>query len=111
MGLSNNRVIADIHEQLNRRSRLLHALYPRDYDRCRLCDDHEQLADLIARRRAKPARQLIDRHYRAILRGFRIDPGARPTMALEQAFAIEWPKQLSTRDNTVRRKELEHVGG
>jgi DNA-binding GntR family transcriptional regulator len=86
ISLSNNRVIAEMHEQLTRRSRLLHALYPRDYDRCRLCDDHERLVQLIARRQAKRARDLIDEHYRAILRGFRIEDSPCPSRPLDQAL-------------------------
>jgi len=89
ISLSNNRVIGEMHDQLNRRSRLLHALYPRDYDRCRLCDDHERLVQLIQRRQGRRARDLIDDHYRAILRGFRIEEMPRPVFSLEQAFALE----------------------
>jgi DNA-binding GntR family transcriptional regulator len=89
ISLSNNRVIGEMHDQLNRRSRLLHALYPRDYDRCRLCDDHERLVQLIERRQGRSARDLIDDHYRAILRGFRIEEVPRPVFSLEQAFAME----------------------
>jgi len=89
ISLSNNRVIGEMHDQLNRRSRLLHALYPRDYDRCRLCDDHERLVQLIQRRQGRRARDLIDDHYRAILRGFRIEETHRPVFSLEQAFALE----------------------
>jgi DNA-binding GntR family transcriptional regulator len=89
ISLSNNRVIGEMHDQLNRRSRLLHALYPRDYDRCRLCDDHERLVQLIERRQGRRARDLIDDHYRAILRGFRIEEVPRPAFSLEQAFALE----------------------
>jgi DNA-binding GntR family transcriptional regulator len=89
MSLSNNRVIGEMHDQLNRRSRLLHALYPRDYDRCRLCDDHERLVQLIERRQGRRSRDLIDDHYRAILRGFRIEETPKPVFALEQAFAME----------------------
>jgi DNA-binding GntR family transcriptional regulator len=85
--LSRNRVLAGIHDQLTRRSTLLHALYPRDYDRCRLCDDHVKLVQLIERRRAKPARDLIDSHYRAILRGFRIEETPRPSAPLDLIFA------------------------
>jgi DNA-binding GntR family transcriptional regulator len=89
MSLSNNRVISEIHDQLNRRSKLLHALYPRDYDRCRLCDDHERLVQLIERRQARRARDLIDDHYRAILRGFRIEDLPHQAFPLEQAFALK----------------------
>jgi DNA-binding GntR family transcriptional regulator len=89
MSLSNNRVIAEMHDQLNRRSRLLHALYPRDYDRCRLCDDHDRLVQLIQRRQGRRARDLVDDHYRAILRGFRIEDVPRPVFSLEQAFVLE----------------------
>jgi DNA-binding GntR family transcriptional regulator len=87
IGLSNNRVIIEMHEQLNRRSRLLHALYPRDYDRCRLCDEHERLVQLIERRQPKRARDLLDEHYRAVLRGFRIGETHRPPCPIEQALA------------------------
>jgi DNA-binding GntR family transcriptional regulator len=87
MALSNNRVLCDMHDQLNRRARLLQSLYPRDFDRCRLCDDHERLVLLIEKRQARRARDLIDDHYRAILRGFRIDETPRPAFPLEEAFA------------------------
>jgi DNA-binding GntR family transcriptional regulator len=87
IGLSRNRVIIEMHEQLNRRARLLQALYPRDYDRCRLCEDHERLVQLIERRQAKRARELVDEHYRAVLRGFRIAETPRPPILLEQALA------------------------
>jgi DNA-binding GntR family transcriptional regulator len=89
MGLSNNRVIAEMHDQLNRRARLLQSLYPRDYDRCRLCDDHVRLVQLIEKRQARRARGLVEDHYRAILRGFRIDERSRPAFTLEEAFVLE----------------------
>src|SRR5579859_7638074 len=78
MALSDNQVLSDIHDQLNRRARLLQSLYPRDYDRCRLCDDHVRLVQLIEKRQARRARDLLEDHYRAILRGFRIDERPRP---------------------------------
>ena len=87
--LSDNRVLSDIHDQLNRRARLLQSLYPRDYDRCRLCDDHVRLVQLIEKRQARRARDLLEDHYRAILRGFRIDERPRPACTLEKAFALE----------------------
>ena len=89
MNLSNNRVLGEMHDQLNRRARLLQSLYPRDFDRCRLCDDHERLVQLIEKRQARRARDLIDDHYRAILRGFRIDETPRPAFPLEEAFVLE----------------------
>jgi DNA-binding GntR family transcriptional regulator len=87
IALGNNRVLVEIHEQLTRRSRLLHSLYPRDYDRCRLCDDHDRLVNLITRRQAKRARDLIGEHYRAILRGFRVAEAPRPSFDLDAMFA------------------------
>jgi DNA-binding GntR family transcriptional regulator len=89
MRLSNNRVLGEMHDQLNRRARLLQSLYPRDFDRCRLCDDHERLVQLIEKRQARRARDLIDDHYRAILRGFRIDETPRLAFPLEEAFVLE----------------------
>jgi DNA-binding GntR family transcriptional regulator len=89
MRLSNNRVLGEMHDQLNRRARLLQSLYPRDFDRCRLCDDHERMVQLIEKRQARRARDLIDDHYRAILRGFRIDETPRPVFPLEDAFVLE----------------------
>jgi len=89
VALSDNQVLSDIHDQLNRRARLLQSLYPRDYDRCRLCDDHVRLVQLIEKRQARRARDLLEDHYRAILRGFRIDERPRPARTLEEAFALE----------------------
>jgi DNA-binding GntR family transcriptional regulator len=89
MTLSDNQVLLDMHDQLNRRARLLQSLYPRDYDRCRLCDDHVRMVQLIEKRQARRARDLVEDHYRAILRGFRIDERPRPTRALEEAFTLE----------------------
>jgi DNA-binding GntR family transcriptional regulator len=110
IGLGNNRVIAEMHEQLNRRSRLLHALYTRDYDRCGLCDDHDRLARLIGRRQAKRARDLIDEHYRAILRGFRIDAVPRPALTVDLAFAVGLQKKSYPAQALDRWKEIDHVG-
>lgn len=87
MVLSDNQVLIGMHEQLNRRAQLLQSLYPRDYDRCRLCDDHVRLVQLIEKRQARRARDLLEDHYRAILRGFRIEDRARPARPLEDAFA------------------------
>jgi DNA-binding GntR family transcriptional regulator len=89
MALSDNEVLSGMHDQLNRRARLLQSLYPRDYDRCRLCDDHVRLAQLIEKRQARRARRLVEDHYRAILRGFRIDERPRPAFTLEEAFVRE----------------------
>jgi len=89
VALSDNQVLSDIHDQLNRRAQLLQSLYPRDYDRCRLCDDHVRLVQLIEKRQARRARDLLEDHYRAILRGFRIDERPRPACTLEEAFALE----------------------
>jgi DNA-binding GntR family transcriptional regulator len=108
IGLSNNRVITEIHEQLSRRSKLLHALYPRDYDRCRLCDDHERLVQLIERRQAKRARDLIDEHYRAILRGYRIEDSALPATPLDRVFGDipSPPEQIIASHDAVRAAAL-----
>ena len=89
MALSANQVLVGMHDQLNRRARLLQSLYPRDYDRCRLCDDHLRLVQLIEKRQARRARDLVEDHYRAILRGFRIEERPRPGGTLEEAFALE----------------------
>jgi DNA-binding GntR family transcriptional regulator len=89
ISLSNNRILCDMHDQLNRRARLLQSLYPRDFDRCRLCDDHERLAQMIEKRQARKARDLIHDHYRAVLRSFRIDEAPAAAFPLEEAFALE----------------------
>jgi hypothetical protein len=44
---------------------------------------------LIEKRQSRRARDLVEDHYRAILRGFRIDDRPRPAFPLEAAFARE----------------------
>ena len=75
---SRNKVMQDIHAQLVRRTMLLRSLYFNHFDYCSLLDDHSKLVDLLERGRVKQAMDLIDTHYRSVVRGFVMDDSVFP---------------------------------
>lgn len=80
VGLTRNRALISTHEQLARKSQLLRQLYVnRDYHRCRLNDDHQELLTLMKSRQIDHALKLIGDHYQSIARGFDMDgPVSQP---------------------------------
>jgi hypothetical protein len=56
---------------------------------------------LIERRQAKRARELIDEHYRAVLRGFRIEDARRAQAPFDEIFGQD--QRRSAEENVVRR--------
>ena len=96
--LSRNRVMQDIHAQLVRRTNLLRALVTSDFDYCNLLDEHARLLDLLSRRRLKQAMDLIESHYRNVLRGYDLDrpapAGLAPRAALAPYLAAPVPDAL-----------------
>jgi DNA-binding GntR family transcriptional regulator len=84
--LSRNRLLEDVHSQFVRRSQLLQALFPKDFDYCRLCEDHVKLVQLIERRQVKRAQDLIEEHYRTVLRGYHMEQLSVSPVSLETAF-------------------------
>lgn len=68
--LSRNTVMQEIHGQLLRRTALLRSLVPASFDYTCLIDEHEQIVDLLKRRRVKQAIDLIAAHYRHVVGGY-----------------------------------------
>jgi len=64
---------------------------------------------LIERHQTKRARDLIDEHYRAILRGFRIGESQRATVPLEQLLAV--PAHCDTAEENVVRGDAVQASG
>lgn len=71
--LSRNKVMQEIHAQLVRRTTLMRSLVTAEWDYCNLLDDHSRLVDFLEKGRLKQAMDLIDVHYRAVLRGYVMD--------------------------------------
>lgn len=85
--LSRNRVMQDIHAQLNRRATLLRSLVTADFDYCNLHDDHVRVVDLLEKGRLKQATEMIDTHYRAVVRSYILDRVTYPEMTPAEALA------------------------
>lgn len=74
VALTRNRALASTHDQLVRKSQLLRQLYVnRDYHRCRLNDDHQELVTLMKSKQVDPVLKLVEGHYQSIARGFDMD--------------------------------------
>lgn len=88
VSLTRNRTLISTHEQLVRKSQLLRQLYVnRDYHRCRLNDDHQELVTLMKTRRIDQALRLIESHYQSIARGFDMDQPVSQPADLSTALA------------------------
>jgi DNA-binding GntR family transcriptional regulator len=84
--LSRNKVMQDIHAQLLRRTTLLRSLVTADFDYCSLLDDHTRIVDLLQKGRVKQALELIDTHYRAVVRSYIMDQPVLPELTLREAL-------------------------
>jgi DNA-binding GntR family transcriptional regulator len=84
---SRNKVVQDIHAQIVRRTMLLRSLYFNHFDYCRLLDDHSKLLDLLEKKRVKQAMDLLDAHYRSVVRGFVMDDSVFPETSPLEALA------------------------
>jgi DNA-binding GntR family transcriptional regulator len=109
---SRNRVMQDIHAQLVRRTMLIRSLYSNHFDRCSLLDDHSKLVDLLEKRRVKQAMDLIDTHYRSIVRGFVMDDSVFPPTSPADALLPYLGKAISvaTIDATAQQRNVEEDG-
>lgn len=85
--LSRNKVMQEIHAQLLRRTTLLRSLITADFDYCNLLDDHTRIVDLLRKGRVKQALELIDGHYRAVVRSYIMDHAAFPQITLREALS------------------------
>jgi hypothetical protein len=85
--LSRNKVMHEIHAQLLRRTTLLRSLITADFDYCNLLDDHSRIIDLLQKGRVKQALELIDAHYRAVVRSYIMDQTAFPEIPLREALS------------------------
>lgn len=85
--LSRNKVMHEIHAQLLRRTTLLRSLITADFDYCNLLDDHTRIIDLLQKGRVKQALELIDAHYRAVVRSYIMDQTAFPEIPLREALS------------------------
>lgn len=85
--LSRNRVMQDLHAQLNRRATLMRSLVSADFDYCNLHEDHRRIIDLLEKGRLKQATELIDTHYRAVVRSYILDRTLFPEMTVAEALA------------------------
>lgn len=84
---SRNKVVQEMHAQLVRRTMLLRSLYFNHFDYTNLLEDHSKLLDLLEKKRLKQAMDLIDTHYRAIVRGFVMDDSVFPEITPAEALA------------------------
>jgi DNA-binding GntR family transcriptional regulator len=84
---SRNKVVQEMHAQLVRRTMLLRSLYFNHFDYTNLLEDHSKLLDLLEKKRLKQAMDLIDTHYRAIVRGFVMDDSVFPEMSPTEALS------------------------
>ena len=84
---SRNKVVQDIHAQIVRRTMLLRSLYFNHFDYCSLLDDHSKLLDLLEKKRVKQAMDLLDAHYRSVVRGFVMDDSVFPEASPFEALA------------------------
>lgn len=85
--LSRNKVMQEIHAQLLRRTTLLRSLVTADFDYCHLLDDHARIIELLQKGRVKHALELIDAHYRAVVRSYIMDRPAVPELSLREALS------------------------
>jgi DNA-binding GntR family transcriptional regulator len=85
--LSRNKVMQEIHTQLLRRTTLLRSLVTADFDYCNLLDDHSRIVDLLQKGRVKQALELIDAHYRAVVRSYIMDQAVFPEFTLREALS------------------------
>jgi DNA-binding GntR family transcriptional regulator len=85
--LGRNRVMQEIHDRLLRRTTLLRSLITADFDYCSLQDEHSRIVDLLEKGRVKQALDLIDSHYRAVVRSYNMDAAAAGGLSLPEALA------------------------
>ena len=108
---SRNKVMQDIHAQLVRRTMLLRSLYFNHFDYCSLLDDHSKLVDLLEKRRVKQAMDLIDTHYRSIVRGFVMDDSVFPQASPVEALLPYLGKGRSVADDRCDDGATAQCGG
>ncbi len=87
ISLAGNRLLQDIHAQVVQRTYLLRSLYTSRFDYCNLLNEHNRIIDLLERGRVKPAMELIDSHYRHVVRGYVLDTSGYPDLTLKEALA------------------------
>ncbi len=87
VGLTNNRLIQEIHTQVVQRTQLVRSLYQSRFDYCSLCDDHTKIVDLLEAGRLKPALALIEKHHHHVVRGYIMDVTTYPNMTFDEALA------------------------
>jgi hypothetical protein len=66
---------------------LLRSLVTADFDYCNLLDDHSRIVDLLQKGRVKQALELIDAHYRAVVRSYIMDQAVFPEFTLREALS------------------------
>ena len=106
--LSRNKVMQEIHAQLLRRTTLLRSLVTADFDYCHLLDDHARIIDLLQKGRVKQALELIDAHYRAVVRSYIMDRPVFPELTLREAISPA-PAAGPTSDKRPKRPEQKVV--
>jgi DNA-binding GntR family transcriptional regulator len=85
--LGRNRVMQEIHDRLLRRTTLLRSLITADFDYCSLQDEHSRIVDLLEKGRVKQALDLIDSHYRAVVRSYNVEGAVSAALPLREALS------------------------
>jgi DNA-binding GntR family transcriptional regulator len=85
--LVQNRIAFDIHAQLTRRAMLLRSLCGSRFDYCSLLEEHQRIVDLLEKGKVRPACDLIDTHYRHVVRGYLLEEVERERLTPRDALA------------------------
>ena len=87
VGLTHNRVIAELHAKLMRRTQLVSNLYPGYVSIEELLEEHEKIIELIEKRRHSQLMRVIYEHHNRFMRGFSTGEPVLHQMPLDEAVA------------------------
>jgi len=87
VGLTHNRVVAELHAKLMRRTQLVSNLYPGHVNVEELHEEHVKMIELIERKRHSQLMRVIYEHHYRFMRGFSTGEPVLHQMPLDEAMA------------------------